>query len=172
MRGSVARALSLRKKQELSGCDQCQKRTLSIDMYRRPFHLFLPDNQSLYRSFLGAMLSIMTILLLSSYALWKLANLINRKDYTVRMYDQENFYDIKESFGPEDGFMLAAGLTAYDGNQEDITDLSIGRLRFIKKSFSYSEKGIQFKDVQTRPCNQTELLQGESTPSSGYFKLA
>ena len=111
-------------------------------------------------------------MLLSSYAAWKIINLINLVDYTVRVYDQENFYDIKEEFGPEDGFMLAAGLTAYDSSPEDITDLSIGRLKFIKKIFSHSSRGIRFEDIETKFCNQTELLEGEETPSSDYFELA
>ena len=153
MRGSLAKSMSLRKRHDFSACDQCQRRTLSIDMYRRPFHLFLPDDQSRYRSFLGVILSIVTILLLSSYAAWKIINLIKLIDYTVRVYDRENFFDIKEEFGPEDGFMLAAGLTAYDKSPDDITDLSIGRLKFIKKTFSHSLQGILFEDIETRVCN-------------------
>ena len=83
----MARALSLRKKRDYSACDLCQKRTLTLDMYRRPFHLFLPDDQPLYRSFLGSMLSVLTIMLLISYGGWKLTNLFSLADYTVRMHD-------------------------------------------------------------------------------------
>ena len=59
-----------REAQKLTGCDSCQKRSLMFDIYRRPFLLYLPDNETQYRSFAGSMLSVFTILLVLSYACW------------------------------------------------------------------------------------------------------
>lgn len=73
-------------------------------MYRRPFHLFLPDEQSQYRSFLGSVLSIFTVALIASFATWKLDVLISYDDYKVRVHDQESFYPDDEAFGSVDGF--------------------------------------------------------------------
>lgn len=40
-----------------------------------------------------------------------------------------------ESFGLENGFFLAVGVTNYDGKSDPIEDLSIGQLRFFIKSW-------------------------------------
>lgn len=51
------------------------------------------------------------------------------------MHEVEDYFSIDEYFGYEDGFMMAAAVTGFDGSPDDITDLSIGRLRFVRKSF-------------------------------------
>ena len=81
----------------------------------------------------------------------------NFADYQVRVHEKSNFYEIEDGFGYEDGFMIAAAVTAFDGSAEDITDLSIGRLRFVMKSFdsSRAENLRQFIDIETGPCDGT-----------------
>lgn len=73
------------------------------------------------------------------------------------MHDQENFYKFTEEFKVNDGFMLAAALTAYDGNSTDITDHSIGRLKFTRKTWDGSDPvngALKFEDIETVPCQQ------------------
>lgn len=84
----------------------------------------------------------------------------------------ENYYSLDDDFGLQDDFMLAAALTAYDGSPEPITDLSIGRLRFIKKRFGRGISRVEFEDIETSFCNRTELLEGSLTPTSNFFELA
>ena len=66
------------------------------------------------------------------------------EDYKVQVNDQENFYSFKETFGTQDGFNIAAALTAYDGKPDDITDLSVGRLRFITKNWDSDDPQMEF----------------------------
>ena len=119
------------------------------------------------------MLTLITIIFLTTYATWKIIGLFSQVDYKVQVHEQENFYDMEEVFGYKDGFMVAAGLTAYDGNSQDITDPSIGRLKFVKKSFGWTDtERVEFRDVETQVCNQKELLEGGDTASSHFYELA
>ena len=84
-------------------------------MYRQPFRLILPDGKDTYKSFLGSMFSLATIILISMYGIFKLSSLMKYSDYNVQESRKENYYVSEDSFGFEAGYMMAAGLIAYDG---------------------------------------------------------
>ena len=57
--------------ESLGACDSMQKKALFIDLYRRPFLFMMPDKVPSYRTLLGSMLSIFTLVLILSYATFK-----------------------------------------------------------------------------------------------------
>ena len=59
----------------------CQKGVLALDIYKQPIRLQLPDSSDRYRTFLGSMLSCMTVWLVSLYAVYKLHTLVNFGEY-------------------------------------------------------------------------------------------
>ena len=86
--------------------------------------MILPDGKDTYKSFLGSMFSLITIILLSIYGIFKLLSLMNYSDYNVQVSMKENFYAAEDRFGFEDGYMMAAGLITYDGKDFNIEDPS------------------------------------------------
>ena len=104
--------------QNLSKLERCQRGTLFLDIYKEPFRLLLPDGNDAYKSFLGAVLSIITLLTLLTYASYKFQTLISYTDYKVQVADKENFYTDNDFFSYDDGYIFAAGLTAYDGKSD------------------------------------------------------
>ena len=56
-------------------CDYVQGKALHLDLYKRPFTFNLPDGASMYRTFIGSVLSIATIILITCYAYLKLVKL-------------------------------------------------------------------------------------------------
>ena len=131
----------------------------------------MPDNQPSYRTFSGSILSVFTLILVLFYAGWKLVTMFSQEDYKVQVNEQTNFYDYKQTFGIEDGFNFAAALTAYDGSSEDITDLSVGRMKFVTKNWDSEDPKMEtFADLESEPCDQEKLLNG-GTNGSEYFKL-
>ena len=106
---------------------------LNLDLYRQPFRFIMPDDEFNYRTLCGANLSIITIFLLCFFAGYKLDGLMNFSDYKVQVHETDFYYDLKEPFGTLDGFAVAAAVTSYDGSPLDITDPSIGELKFIAK---------------------------------------
>ena len=56
----------------LSPIERCQKATLKFDLYKQPFRLLLPDEKDEYRTFVGAMLTIVTVITVVVYGGLKL----------------------------------------------------------------------------------------------------
>ena len=74
-------------------CDRFYKNLLYLDFYPRPFHFLMPDEASRYRSLLGSVLSVCTVLAIGSYASFKLNRLVNLIDYSVNIVNEDHYYD-------------------------------------------------------------------------------
>ena len=75
-------------------------------------------------------------------------------DYKIQVHEQKAFYDAVDKFNfKDDGFMVGAAITAYDGSAEDITDPSIGELKFIRKSWGL-EIPLTMQEIPSKPCNE------------------
>ena len=71
-------------------------------MYPQPLRLILPDGSDTYKSFLGSMLSLLTIITLAFYSIFKLSVLISYSDYKIQVSDLENYYVAENSFSYEE----------------------------------------------------------------------
>ena len=112
---------------------------LWLDMYKRPFSLLLPDGKQEYRTFIGSILSLITVLIFLPYLVWKMEVIFSQEDFKVYTKELQNFYTQDDKFGMGQNFMIAAGITAYDGSPADEEDLSVGKLRFIMKVWGTGE---------------------------------
>ena len=137
----------------------CRESFLSLDYFKQPLHLVLPDGRKQYNTCLGSLLSIITFFTLITYSFYRLLQSINLDDYTVLEQHYENYYNGTNFFGYVDEFIVAAGLSDYSGGKnKNITDPTMGQLRFIMKSYGHSDiKGIQFKQLETRPCTDADF---------------
>ena len=113
-----------------------------------------------YRTFLGAILSIGSVMTLLLYTIYKVIMMFSFKEYQIQVHDHENYYERDDQWGTSE-FMLAAAVTAFDGSSLDITDPSIGELKLYRKQWqgSNGDSSAEFlKEVEMRPCNIEELL--------------
>ena len=69
--------------EKLSQCDRYQRQALRLDVYRQPFSLLLPDGYETYRSFIGALLSIFSLVIMLTYGSYKFTRLMHSDDYQV-----------------------------------------------------------------------------------------
>ena len=115
-------------------------------------------------------MSILTVFLLIIYSVYKLNTMIGIKDYKIQMQNFENYYSHTDEWGSDNGFTLAACLTAYDGSREVIEDPSIGQLKFYRKGWSNSEGVDYFSEIASRPCMEEELL--GNTEDTSFYKAA
>ena len=67
-----------------SACASIMSGTLRLDIYRRPFHFLMPDHEPEYRTLTGFFFSLLTILLLLSYAAYKFLDLVQLNDYRLQ----------------------------------------------------------------------------------------
>lgn len=132
---------------------------LKMDNFRQPFEFLLPDKQTRYRTCLGATLSILLTICIVVYGSWKAAILTQDDDYKIETRSIPYFYDQSDALKYGDGFMVAAGVTRYDGNEQLIEDPSIGQLKFYYKKWGGEETSgtVQFTEIATKPCNIEEF---------------
>ena len=129
-------AQKLKKRSETSTrCDALYQKTLWFDMYQTPFQLLLPDHNENYRTFVGSILSLLTMTILLAYMIYKAQILFELDDYSLEKAYEENFFPSDEAFSQKDGFYIAAALTNYDGSSEVIEDPTIGTLKMYIKSW-------------------------------------
>ena len=157
--------------QSVSRCDGVQKKALNLDIYRTPFLFKLPDNKERYRTFLGAILSVLTIIAVLAYGGYKFLVLFDYADYKVQAAVSENFYDLMDSFESPKGFNIAAGVTRYDSTAEVVEDPDYGTVKFYLKSYGLGEPGIAFDELPTRMCEPASDFNDVdgSNPSASFF---
>ena len=105
---------------------------LALDLYRQPFHLQLPDGQNEYRTRLGAVLSILTIVLLLAYGIYKTVSLIGLS-YEIMLTTLDYEYGYEDGLSQANGFCIAAGVSSYDGKDFSIEDETIGEVVIYMK---------------------------------------
>ena len=87
----------------------------------------LPDKAAMYRSLLGSVLSIFTVVALLSFSLYKFVKLEGQTEVIVNQSSHEDYYDSSFTFSSKgDGFQVAAAVTSFDANPEPIEDPEIG----------------------------------------------
>ena len=131
-----------------------------IDLFRRPFNFLLPDHQSQYRTFLGSMLSIITILLILVYGGYKIVLYFKREEFTVNQTRQSYYFGLEDEFSQSHGLAIAAGAVSegYDGIRDFSIDPEIGQLKFYLKTWDITgpdltKHYIDFKPIKSTFCN-------------------
>ena len=105
----------------------------------------------------------MTLILVLAYGGYKLTDLMDYNDYKLMKVEQENFYDMRDSFGSPDGFLLAAGVTDYSSSKEPVEDPEIGTIKLIKKTWDATNLdgggALSFAEIPTRPCTAKDFFE-------------
>ena len=117
----------------------------------------MPGNADNYRTILGTILTFLAMMIVMSYASYKLVQWTDNKDYKLMSEIHEQYFDATDEFSIEDGFWIAAGVLDYgQTNINEYFDPEIGEIKFYLKSFGGSDDsgGITFIEVNTRMCTQ------------------
>ena len=76
---------------------------LSLDQFKQPVELILPDNQRRYRTNMGACFSLWMFVTLIGYAFYKMDNLLSYYDYKLQEALQEDYFSVNETMVVADG---------------------------------------------------------------------
>ena len=75
-------------------CSNLQEKALILDSFGQPFMFMLPNGQKRYRSLSGTVLTVLTIVFVSLYAIYKWQLLIDREEAQINTSISEGyFYD-------------------------------------------------------------------------------
>ena len=135
----------------------------------------MPGNADNYRTILGTVLTFLAMMIVMSYASYKLVQWSDNKDYKLMSEIHEQYFDATDEFSKEDGFWIAAGVLDYSQTKFDgFIDPEIGEIKFYLKSFGNSDDdgGITFTEVNTRTCTKKDFNDVEGTnKESKFYKL-
>lgn len=102
----------------------------------------MPDHEPMYRSIAGSCFSMFTVVLVLAYAAYKFIDLLELNDYKLQEAVQENFFAAEVPLTLQEGFQVAAAVTAYDGSPDVIEDPEIGTLKMYIKYWGEFEEGV------------------------------
>ena len=160
------------KKQRMS----CSNKMLVMDLYKRPFNFLLPDNADKHRTCCGAVFSILIILVILTYASYKLQDMLSFGDYKLQFSEQENYFRDIDALKSSDGFEVAAGIIDFATRAEEppIEDPEIGEIKIYKKYWdALADDGLGklwFEEVKTKPCTVNDFndIEGNNKQSKFY----
>ena len=154
----------------LTKCDKLQQCALVFDYYREPLNLLLPDNQRSYRTFLGSVMSLITFMILTFYAAYKITELVDHTDFQLQVASSENHFKPYDAFSSEHGFVIGAAVTSYDQNPESIEDEEIGTVKFYMKTWNVAKnEGLNFRELVLGPCPMRGFFYRTNENSQGDF---
>ena len=86
-------------------------------------------------------MGLLTTIIILMFTVYKLLGMADNAEYQVLTSSKDYFYDLRDEVNLVEGdFAVAAAVTDYDGNQEDITDPSIGELKFYKRNWGGTQR--------------------------------
>ena len=123
----------------------------------------MPDEKDEYRTFAGALLTVITVIIVLVYAGFKLQTLLDYKDYKVQQKVFDDYFNVEIPLTPDDGLMIAAAVTRF----EQIPP-HIGALNFYRKQYSpNTDQNVTRLD--SRPCTRDDFNVNGDNPDSKYF---
>ena len=85
-----------------------------MDIKGRPFNFYLNDGTLYFKTFAGGIASLVLGVLLIAYSLSLFLNFLAREDYNILTSQKGNAISTNDSFGREQNFVVAAGLSGSD----------------------------------------------------------
>ena len=127
----------------------------------------LHDGKSAAPTWMGAICSIMLLLIVISYTYQKVDILINKKDVAILSSLYDSYFDSSDQFSSEQGFNLAVAL------QKDL-DPSIARFIFRRYEWGYDSDGELYKnifEIESHVCTREELGLSQGKTKSKFMPI-
>ena len=108
---------------------------------------------------MGVICSLLLYLILLAYTYQKLDILIGRKDVDFLSVTKENYIDVSETFGAEQGLNFAvAVLNSFSSAEHDL-DPTYGRIEFKQNQGYQVDGGFELNQVEIKShkCTREEL---------------
>ena len=154
------------------GCNFEQK-LLNQDRFGQSFTLRLEEGRETLRSRVGALCSVMLIILLISYAGYKVSVLEGKKSIDILQAVRENHFDDTHEFTNQQGLNIAAMVVnPFNPATHQLIDPSFGRIKFSRSHWRVNEQGkfqLDFTELESHVCTSEEL--GLSGSNSAFWPI-
>ena len=94
-----------------SSCAKVVEKAIVIDKFGKPFSFVLPNGAKEYKSLIGSILTLMTVITVCFYGIYKWQLLIEKEEtsFSTRI-DEGYFNNFNHTFSQDNGFNIALGL--------------------------------------------------------------
>lgn len=143
------------------GVSQCKlsETIKEVDIFGESFTMKLEGNKSAYRSYMGAFCSFIVFIFLAAFTITKLQTLLLIEEVDVMSASEDHVLDPGERFSSEDGFFIAAAITAYDGDPEPDEKPEYGELFIEHYGWGNEEIGFEYGStrIPNHQCSDSDL---------------
>lgn len=117
----------------------------------------LPNGQKMYKSLIGAILTVVAVTLVAFYAVYKLEVLISQEETAITKAVQEGA-NTEAIFNSTAGFFLAVGLNSGRSIRSiEQTDETFGRIELLNLISERDAIERSFKRLKMRSCDSSDL---------------
>ena len=115
-----------------SSCSKVGEKALVIDSFGRPFEFMLPNGSKKYRSLVGSIMTLVTVMIVAVYSSYKWQLLIDKEQVTNSQSIDERHFDSSNSIlDLESGFNLAVGIFGLNSGRDLVFDETYGKLTVV-----------------------------------------
>mmetsp|Transcript_25997 Transcript_25997/g.32418 ORF Transcript_25997/g.32418 Transcript_25997/m.32418 type:complete len:102 (+) Transcript_25997:83-388(+) len=93
---------------------------LRLDLYKQPFRLLLPDGKNEYRTFVGSVLSLLTVCIVLAYGSFKVLELVSLSNYKIQTREEEKAFAETDPLDESQDFVIAAGIIGRFGERVEV----------------------------------------------------
>ena len=180
-RSQAARSRASRQKSGISShsvADAVPKSSrrdyMQYDLFKRRFDFQLPNGYESLATKSGCFFTLILLIVLFAYGLLQAvtvatwANSIITNNVIDSFYQDDYVFDLDK----KPGLQIAFGITYYDSNQEMIVEPDYGELIARVKKWGGDAIGIEWQQLNIRPCTYEELGLGDeaSQEDAKFFR--
>lgn len=119
-----------------SGCSKVREKALVIDLFGEPFQFYLPNQRRRYTSLVGAIMTLITVIAVGLYAVYKWQVLFSLEETRIQPEVKSDYFTNEQpnsTFTAEDGLQIAAGFYSVSdtGQTYGNEDGSYGKISFF-----------------------------------------
>ena len=154
------------------GCNKVKQKALIVDSFGQPFMFFLPNGQKMYKSLLGAILTVIIFTVVSFYALYKWQLLIGKEEARTIIEIEEDYFRANNSFidNKEDGFNIAVGMFNLFGAKIEEDFEQYGTLDVIYETIDRDKVGLNAVTLSMRSCTSRDMyVEGDTSDQETNF---
>ena len=152
-----------------AGC--LKKSLINLDMYGQRFDFLLPDKEKQFKSVPGVIISILGLILILCYGVFKYSIYSNGSDYSIVTEVVEHHFSDDYEFSAREGFRVAAAIVAGDTEDQSTEDPSIGSVKFFIKRWKNDLSSLEFIELKSRICTPADFAFDEEFPGKSFFPI-
>ena len=159
-----------------SGCSKIVEKAIIIDKFGQPFRFVLPNGAKEYKSLIGSIMTLITVITVCLYGIYKLQLLIDKEETSFSTRIDEGYFINKNiTIDKAYGFNIAVGLYENLDRTKIYNDETYGKLHVYNSEVTMDSEGksmVNKNEVSLRNCTAIDIpLSHEKSSNATFYTL-